>query len=108
MLFRSLSLSGGQRQRLALARAIIGNPRILVLDDPLSALDVNTEEAVHAALAPILATSTTLLVAHRPSTAALADRVVLLDGGTITAQGTHEELLHTSDRYRYVMGSLDV
>ncbi|GGG18212.1 ABC transporter ATP-binding protein [Rhodococcoides trifolii] len=102
---QGLSLSGGQRQRLALARAVIGTPRILVLDDPLSALDVNTEQLVHEALADVLSTATTLLVAHRPSTAALADRVLLLDNGTIAAQGTHESLLATSARYRHVMGS---
>ncbi|MGU3436419.1 ABC transporter ATP-binding protein [Actinomycetes bacterium M1A6_2h] len=104
---QGLSLSGGQRQRLALARAVIGSPRILVLDDPLSALDVTTEQLVHEALEDVLSTATTLLVAHRPSTAALADRVLLLDKGTIAAQGTHEHLLATSARYRHVMGSTD-
>lgn len=105
---QGLSLSGGQRQRLALARAVLGSPRIMVLDDPLSALDVGTEEKVQAGLKSVLEASTTLLVAHRPSTAALADRVALLDGGTITDEGTHEELLRTSARYRYVMGSSHV
>ncbi|WGW12830.1 ABC transporter ATP-binding protein [Saxibacter everestensis] len=105
---QGLSLSGGQRQRLALARAVLGKPRIMVLDDPLSALDVNTEEKVQAELRRVLPDSTTLLVAHRPSTASLADRVALLDEGTIVATGTHEHLLETSARYRYVMGSIDV
>lgn len=105
---QGMSLSGGQRQRLALARAVLGTPRIMVLDDPLSALDVNTEAKVQAGLKKVLRDSTTLLVAHRPSTAALADRVALLDDGAIAAVGTHEELLASSARYRYVMGSVHV
>ncbi|HUQ40105.1 MAG TPA: ABC transporter ATP-binding protein [Acidimicrobiales bacterium] len=90
---QGLSLSGGQRQRLALARAIIGRPRVLVLDDPLSALDVHTEALVESALRRVLDGVTALLVVHRPSTLALADRVALLDGGTIAAVGTHSELM---------------
>ncbi|WP_037164458.1 ABC transporter ATP-binding protein [Rhodococcoides fascians] len=104
---QGMSLSGGQRQRLALARAVLGKPRILVLDDPLSALDVGTEALVQRDLRRVLTHSTTLLVAHRPSTAALADRVLYLENGTIVEQGTHERLLATSTRYRHVMGSLD-
>lgn len=104
---QGMSLSGGQRQRLALARAVLGKPRILVLDDPLSALDVNTEAMVQEDLRRVLTHSTTLLVAHRPSTAALADRVLYLENGTIVEQGTHERLLATSAKYRYVMGSID-
>jgi ATP-binding cassette subfamily B protein len=104
---QGMSLSGGQRQRLALARAVLGKPRILVLDDPLSALDVGTEALVQQDLRRVLTHSTTLLVAHRPSTAALADRVLYLENGTIVEQGTHERLLATSARYRHVMGSLD-
>ncbi|WGM19695.1 ABC transporter ATP-binding protein [Paenarthrobacter sp. OM7] len=102
-----LSLSGGQRQRIALARAIAAKPKVLVLDDPLSALDVNTEERVEARLREVLRETTTLIVAHRPSTAALADRVALLENGTITAVGTHTELLAENDHYRYVIASLD-
>jgi ATP-binding cassette subfamily B protein len=101
-----LSLSGGQRQRLALARAVAADPAVLVLDDPLSALDVDTEALVEAALRRVLATTTALIVAHRPSTVQLADRVALLDEGRIVAVGTHSELLATSERYRYVLSSL--
>ncbi|MBP2269096.1 ATP-binding cassette subfamily B protein [Pseudarthrobacter sp. PvP004] len=102
-----LSLSGGQRQRIALARAIAAKPKVLVLDDPLSALDVNTEERVEARLRDVLRETTTLIVAHRPSTVALADRVALLENRTITAVGTHTELLAENDHYRYVIASLD-
>jgi ATP-binding cassette subfamily B protein len=90
---QGLSLSGGQRQRLALARAVIARPTVLVLDDPLSALDVHTEALVEAALARVLRDTTSLVVVHRPSTVALADRVALLEDGRITAVGTHRELL---------------
>jgi ATP-binding cassette, subfamily B, bacterial len=102
-----LSLSGGQRQRIALARAIAARPKVLVLDDPLSALDVNTEELVENRLREVLAGTTTLIVAHRPSTVALADRVALLEEGRIAAVGTHAELLATNDHYRYVIASLE-
>ncbi len=102
---QGLSLSGGQRQRLALARAVLGRPPVLVLDDPLSALDVHTEGLVEQALRAVLAETTGLVVAHRASTVLLADRVALLgphpDGGhTITALGTHHELLETEPAYR--------
>ncbi|MCF0087186.1 MULTISPECIES: ABC transporter ATP-binding protein [unclassified Streptomyces] len=100
---QGLSLSGGQRQRLALARAVVGRPRFLVLDDPLSALDVHTEAAVEAALRRVLAGTTALVVAHRPSTVLLADRVALLSGGRITAVGTHHELLRENAEYAHLM-----
>ena len=102
-----LSLSGGQRQRIALARAIAARPKVLVLDDPLSALDVHTEELVETRLREVLSDTTTLIVAHRPSTVALADRVALLENGRITAVGTHTELLAANQHYRYVIASLD-
>ncbi|NJP53897.1 ABC transporter ATP-binding protein [Streptomyces sp. SBST2-5] len=102
---QGLSLSGGQRQRLALARAVAGRPDFLVLDDPLSALDVHTEAAVEAALRRVLADTTALIVAHRPSTVLLADRVALLSGGRIAAVGTHHELLHTNPEYAYLMAA---
>lgn len=102
-----LSLSGGQRQRLALARAVAAQPRVLILDDPLSALDVDTEALVEAALRRVLASTTALIVAHRPSTVLLADRVALLERGRITAVGKHRELLLANDHYRFVISSLE-
>jgi ATP-binding cassette subfamily B protein len=104
---QGLSLSGGQRQRLALARAVVGSPRFLVLDDPLSALDVHTEAAVEAALRRVLADTTALIVAHRPSTVLLADRVALVSGGRIAAVGTHHELLRTNAEYAWLMAGAD-
>jgi ATP-binding cassette subfamily B protein len=103
-----LSLSGGQRQRLALARAVAARPAVLVLDDPLSALDVDTEALVEDALREVLHATTALVVAHRPSTVMLADRVALLEGGRITAVGRHSDLLRESDHYRHVISSLEV
>jgi ATP-binding cassette subfamily B protein len=100
---QGLSLSGGQRQRLALARAIVGRPRILVLDDPLSAVDVHTEAAVQAALRPWLEDCTVFIVVHRPSTVALADRCLLLHDGRVVAVGTHHDLLASEPRYRAVL-----
>jgi ATP-binding cassette subfamily B protein len=102
-----LSLSGGQRQRLALARAIAARPSVLVLDDPLSALDVDTEARVEAGLRRVLAETTSLIVAHRPSTVTLADRVALMENGVVTAVGTHHDLMATNEHYRYVISSLD-
>ncbi|NDD26024.1 MAG: ABC transporter ATP-binding protein [Actinobacteria bacterium] len=102
-----LSLSGGQRQRLALARAVAAKPAVLVLDDPLSALDVDTEAMVEDALRTVLKATTALIVAHRPSTVQLADRVALMQDGKITAVGKHSELLASNDHYRYVISSLD-
>ncbi|MFC4124160.1 ABC transporter ATP-binding protein [Nocardia rhizosphaerae] len=107
---QGMSLSGGQRQRLALARAVLvgeaaaEHGRIMVLDDPLSALDVETEERVQNRLRTVLSGATTLLVAHRPSTAALADRVAVLADGRIVAEGVHEKLLRTNSHYRELMG----
>ncbi len=100
---QGMNLSGGQRQRLALARAVIAMPTVLILDDPLSALDVHTESLVEQALRPLLATRTALVVVHRPSTIALADRAALLDGGRIVATGTHTELLASEPRYRAIL-----
>ncbi|MFB7514142.1 ABC transporter ATP-binding protein [Streptomyces sp. NPDC056144] len=104
---QGLSLSGGQRQRLALARAVVGKPRFLVLDDPLSALDVHTEARVEAALREVLRETTALVVAHRPSTVMLADRVALLSRGRIAAVGTHQELLRSSEEYAWLMSGVD-
>jgi ATP-binding cassette subfamily B protein len=102
-----LSLSGGQRQRLALARAVAAKPAILVLDDPLSALDVATEALVEQALRNVLKKTTALIVAHRPSTVQLADKVALMQDGKIVAVGKHSDLLATNEHYRYVISSLD-
>ncbi|MDX6341003.1 MAG: ATP-binding cassette, subfamily bacterial [Trebonia sp.] len=100
---QGMALSGGQRQRVALARAILSRPEVLILDDPLSALDVATEERVTKALHTILAGVTALVVAHRPSTVALADRVALLDGGVIAAVGGHRELMAREPSYANLM-----
>lgn len=102
-----MSLSGGQRQRLALARAVAAKPAVLVLDDPLSALDVATEARVEAELRTVLASTTALLVAHRPSTVMLADRVALLEDGRVSAVGTHSDLLRENRHYRVVISSLE-
>jgi ATP-binding cassette, subfamily B, bacterial len=102
---QGMSLSGGQRQRIALARAILAGPSVLLLDDPLSALDVHTEAKVTAALGQVLARSTALVVAHRPSTVALADRVAVLEHGEIAAVGTHHELIATDRHYQFLMST---
>ncbi len=102
---QGLSLSGGQRQRLALARAVVGNPEVLVLDDPLSALDIHTEAQVERALRSVLAGTTALIVAHRASTVQLADRVALLVNGRVAAVGTHSELLADVPAYRDLLAS---
>jgi ATP-binding cassette subfamily B protein len=104
---QGMALSGGQRQRVALARAILTRPAVLLLDDPLSALDVHTEAKVSTALRQVLAGSTALVVAHRPSTVALADRVALLDRGVIAATGSHQRLLATEPVYRQLMSGAD-
>jgi ATP-binding cassette, subfamily B, bacterial len=100
---QGLSLSGGQRQRLALARAVVGRPSVLVLDDPLSALDVHTEALVEQALREVLRDTTALVVAHRASTVLLADRVALLRHGRIVAAGAHRELLAEVPEYRNLL-----
>jgi ATP-binding cassette subfamily B protein len=100
---QGMALSGGQRQRIALARAILARPQVLILDDPLSALDVHTEERVTRALGRVLVGVTAIVVAHRPSTVALADRVALLSGGVIAATGSHRELMTTVPAYADLM-----
>jgi len=102
---QGMSLSGGQRQRLALARAVLARPKVLVLDDTLSALDVHTEKLVEEALQRVLSTTTGLIVAHRASTVMLADRVALLEDGRITHVGSHRELLDGVPAYRDLLGS---
>ena len=102
---QGMALSGGQRQRIALARAILAGPEVLILDDPLSALDVHTEERVTEALHEILAGVTALVVAHRPSTVALADTVALLSDGVIAATGSHHDLLESCPEYAHLMRS---
>jgi ATP-binding cassette, subfamily B, bacterial len=97
------TLSGGQRQRLALARAVLGAPPVLVLDDPLSSVDVHTEAVIEEALARVLEGVTGLLVVHRPSTLALADRVALIEGGAVAAIGTHTELMRSNELYRALL-----
>jgi ATP-binding cassette subfamily B protein len=104
---QGMALSGGQRQRVALARAILARPSLLILDDPLSALDVHTEAKVTQALSGLLAETTALLVAHRPSTVMLADKVALLRDGVVAATGTHTHLLASEPRYRELMSGVD-
>ena len=104
---RGLTLSGGQRQRIALARAIVSDPRILILDDATSAIDSKIEEAIHEGLRGVMADRTTLLVAHRQSTLHLADRIVIVDGGRVVEQGTHDELLARSAVYRTLLSGIE-
>ena len=100
---RGFSLSGGQRQRIAIARAILADPAVLVLDDATSAVDATKEHEIRAALAEVMRNRTTLVIAHRPATIALADRVAVLEDGRIVEEGTHDELLRRSGRYRALL-----
>ncbi len=100
---RGFSLSGGQRQRIAIARAILADPAVLVLDDATSAVDASKEHEIRAALAEVMRGRTTLVIAHRPATIALADRVAVLAEGRIVEEGRHEELLRRSSRYRALL-----
>jgi ATP-binding cassette, subfamily B, bacterial len=103
---RGFSLSGGQRQRIAIARAIVADPRVLVLDDATSAVDPSKEGEIRDAMKTVMSGRTTIVIAHRPGTIALADRVILLDGGTVAAVGSHDELVATSARYREVLANM--
>lgn len=102
---RGFSLSGGQRQRIAIARAILADPRVLVLDDATSAVDPSKEHEIREAMATVMEGRTTIVIAHRPGTIALADTVVLVDGGRVSASGTHDALLASSERYRQVLAA---
>jgi ATP-binding cassette subfamily B protein len=102
---RGYGLSGGQRQRVAIARAILADPRVLILDDATSAVDPSKEHEIRGALTEVMRDRTTIVIAHRPATIALAERVVLVDGGRVAADGTHGELLATSARYREVLAA---
>ncbi|HEY6698103.1 MAG TPA: ABC transporter ATP-binding protein [Acidimicrobiales bacterium] len=102
---RGYSLSGGQRQRIAIARAILADPRVLILDDATSAVDPTKEHEIRDALTGVMRGRTTIVIAHRPATIALADRVVLIDSGRVAAVGTHQSLLATDDRYRQVLAA---
>ena len=104
---RGYTLSGGQRQRIALARTVLTDPRVLILDDATSAIDVQTEEAIHRGLVHLMASRTTIVIAHRLSTINLADRVVLMEGGKVVADGTHAHLLATEPRYAAILTQAD-
>ena len=100
---RGLTLSGGQRQRLAIARALLADPRVLILDDATSSVDSSTEREIKLALDEAMSGRTTFIIAHRLSTIALADEIVVLDHGRVTGQGDHEELLEASQLYREIV-----
>jgi ATP-binding cassette subfamily B protein len=102
---RGFSLSGGQRQRIAIARALVSDPTVLVLDDATSAVDPSKEHEIRAAMRTVMAGRTTIVIAHRPGTIAMADRVVLVDAGRVAAFGTHDELLATEPLYRQVLAA---
>ncbi|MEM8924942.1 MAG: ABC transporter ATP-binding protein [Actinomycetota bacterium] len=104
---RGYSLSGGQRQRLAIARAVLADPRVVILDDATSAVDPTKEHEIRDALTEVMGRRTTIVIAHRPATIALADRVILLDQGRVVAEGGHAELLATNARYREVLAAAD-
>jgi ATP-binding cassette subfamily B protein len=104
---RGYTLSGGQRQRLAIARTLLVNPKVLILDDATSAIDVRIEEQIHEALSALMEDRTTIVIAHRLSTISLAQRVALLEGGRIVAQGTHSQLMRDEPRYAAVLAHLD-
>jgi ATP-binding cassette subfamily B protein len=100
---RGYSLSGGQRQRISIARAILADPKVLILDDATSAVDATKEHEIRAALSEVMRGRTTLVIAHRPATIALADRVAVVDGGRVVDEGTHAELLSHSPAYRALL-----
>jgi ATP-binding cassette, subfamily B, bacterial len=104
---RGYSLSGGQRQRIAIARAILADPRVLVLDDATSAVDPSKEHEIRSAMSTVMDGRTTIVIAHRPGTIALADTVVLLDQGRVVASGPHQQLLDTEPRYREVLAAME-
>lgn len=104
---RGYDLSGGQRQRISIARSLLANPKVLILDDATSAVDVHVEQSIHGALEALLEKRTTIVIAHRMSTIALADRVVLLEDGEIVADGAHADLMRTDSRYADVLAHFD-
>ena len=104
---RGFSLSGGQRQRIAIARAILADPRVLILDDATSSVDPTKEHEIRDALTEVMRGRTTIVIAHRPATIALADRVVLLSDGRVVADGTHLSLLDSSPAYRAVLAAAE-